>query len=259
MCSFTLQVLRIFYVVIALGTGIFGAGPAHAVLLTFSGPWDPTAANSGFSLRATAPGSSATMQLSPDRTIFIAHLTLANCYHGCGAFYLDNVSGNLPHGRVQFEWTLSTSDMTVDGQIAIDGADSTINDGARDILLYPSQFSGSADIDYQGGPFTFFNIGIGAETTGNTTAILEFGYFSAPDAPRVNFSSPSNAATKVAEPAGLAIFLLGVVVLFRLRKQRLDVACTGQLVAGPQRFQTTGWAAPSWTWTCSSPINIIRI
>ena len=227
MCSFSLQVLRICYSAIILATVIFGAGPAHAVLQTFSGPWNPIAANSGFSLRATAPGSSATMELSPDRTLFIAHLTLANCHHGCGAFYLDNVSGNLPHGRVQFEWTVSTSDMTIDGQIAIDGADSTLNDGARDILLYPSQFTGSADIDYQGGPFTFFNIGIGAENTGNTTAILEFGYFSAPDAPIMHLSSPSNAATTVAEPAGLAMFLLGVGALFRLRRQRPGMACTG--------------------------------
>ncbi len=226
MCSFKVEVLRIFYAAIILATGIFGAGSAHAVLQTFSGPWDPTAANSGFSLRATAPGSSATMELSSDHAFFSAHLTLANCYHGCGAFYLDNVSGNLPYGRVQFDWTFSTNDMTIDGQIAIDGADNTINDGARDILLYPSQFAGSADIDYQGGRFTFFNIGIGAENTGNTTAILEFRYFSAPDAPLLNVSSPSNAATTVAEPAGLVMFLLGVVVLFRLRRQRPGVACT---------------------------------
>ena len=220
MCSFKLKILRIFYAAIIIATGIFGAGPAQAVLQTFSGPWDPTAANSGFSLRATAPGSSATMELSSDRTLFIAHLNLANCHHGCGAFYLDNVSGNLPYGHVQFEWVVSTSDMTTDGQIAIDGADITINDGARDILLYPSQFSGSADIDYQGGRFTFFNIGIGAETTGNTTAVLEFGYFSAPDAPRRTLSRNSNAVTSVVEPAGMAIFLLGVVALFWLRGKR---------------------------------------
>ena len=96
MCYSKLPGLRIFYAVIILVAILIVAAPAHAVLQTFSGPWNPTATNSGFSLRATSPGSSATMEVSQDQSTFTAQLTLANCYQGCGAFYLDNTTGNLP-------------------------------------------------------------------------------------------------------------------------------------------------------------------
>jgi len=76
MCYFQLPVLRIIYSVIILVAIMIVAVPAHAVLQTFSGPWNPTAANSGFLLRATAPGSSATMEVSQDQSTFTAHLTL---------------------------------------------------------------------------------------------------------------------------------------------------------------------------------------
>lgn len=112
MCYSKLPGLRIFYAVIILVAILIVAAPAHAVLQTFSGPWNPTATNSGFSLRATSPGSSATMEVSQDQSTFTAQLTLANCYQGCGAFYLDNTTGNLPYGNIKFMWSVEMNDRT---------------------------------------------------------------------------------------------------------------------------------------------------
>ena len=161
------------------------------------------------------------MDVSFDQYTFTAHLTLVDCYQGCGAFYLENTAGNLPYGHVQFEWMVEMNDRTNDGQIDINGADITQNDGARDILFYPSQISGAADIDYQGGTFTFFNIGIGALDTGNTTATVVFSYFSAPEGPITNNAGPSMA---IAEPDGLAILLVGAMALYWLRRSRAAMA-----------------------------------
>lgn len=192
--------------------------PARATIQSFSGPWDPTNPFNGFSLRATDPGGSASMSLTPDLQTLTFQLTLTNCHSGCRAFYLDNATGALPHGEVQFDWIVELNDRTTDGQIAIDGADLTVNDGARDIPFYPSTFSGSADINYQGGVFTFFDIGIGAADTGSTTATVQLTYFSGPDAPISNAGQSGNAPINVSEPGAWAGLLLALGALYRVRR-----------------------------------------
>ena len=206
--------------VIVLVSVVLASSPARAVLQTFSGPWDPTNPTAGFSLRATDHGGAATMQVSPDGLTLTVQLTLTNCHQGCGAFYLDHAAGALPHGQVTFDWIVETNDRTVDGQIAINGADVTVNDGARDLLLYPSQFTGSADINYQGGLFTFFNIGIGAADTGSTTATVQLSYLSAPEAAIVSGRQTGGATTVVPEPAGWGALLVGLMAIYCFRRPR---------------------------------------
>ena len=206
------NIARLFIVV----AGTVFAVPAAATTQTFTGPWDPTNLSNGFSLRATNPGSSAAMVLGEDLSSLTATLTLNNCHSGCGAFYLDNSSVALPYGLVQFDWTVSMNDFTSDGQIAIDGADATINSGFRNQTLYPASVTGSANIDYQGGKFTFFKIGIGAEWTGSTTATVFFSNFSAPTAAVLSLSQPTN----VNEPAGWAMLVVAGMVIHRVRRPR---------------------------------------
>ena len=164
------------------------------------------------------------MSLAPDQQTLTIQLTLTNCRQGCGAFYLDNSTASLPYGEIQFAWTVSMNDFTNDGQIAINGADVTLNDGARDQYFVPSQVSGNADIFYSGGVFTFFNIGIGALTTGSTTATVQLTYFSAPDAPISNAGQSGNAPVGVGEPGAWGVLLLALGALGWTRRSRPRVS-----------------------------------
>jgi hypothetical protein len=205
------------FVIILVAASLFST-TAGAVLQTFSGPWDPTKPFNGFSLRATQTGSTATMTLGEDHSSLTIDLALNNCHHGCGAFYLDNSTGLLPHGHVQFDWTLAMNDYTSDGQIGIDGVDPNYNSGHRDAILYPFVLSGSADIDYEGGTFTIFNLGIGAEWTGSTTATLSLIDLSAPDALIQKTGPNSTTTTRINEPAGWGVLLLAGMVVYRVRR-----------------------------------------
>ncbi len=229
----------ICYVIILVSISLFSTA-AGAVITSFFSPWDPTNPLDGFSLRATQPGSSATITSNTDQSAVNIELILNNCRNGCGAFYLDNSSNRLPYGFVQFDWTLVMNDYSSDGQIAIDGVDPSYNSGFRNSELYPFVLSGTANINYRGGTFTFFNVGIGAVWNGSTTATIFLSNFTGPSAAALSSGTSSNSTNNVGEPAGWALLLLGGAVIYRLRRRR-----TGQLVGGPQRFQITGWAAPS--------------
>ena len=197
---------------------------AGAVVQTFSGPWDPTNPFDGFSLRATQAGSTARMVKSEDQSSITIELALNNCRNGCGAFYLDNSSGLLPYGQVQFDWTFAMNDYTSDGQIGIDGVDMSYNSGSRDAILYPFEISGSANIDYAGGTFTIFNLGIGAEWNGSTTATVFLSNLSAPDAPILSSAPSGNSTTNINEPAGWGMLLLAGTMMYWRRKSRSRIA-----------------------------------
>ena len=204
---------------LAICMGSFHPRDARATVTGFASVWDPTNVANGFQLIATDPSGSASMALTPDNQILTVTMALSACYTACGAFTFGSsgVLGTLPYGLVQFDWSLSNTDFTEDGQINISGADPTVSGPGT--WLYPNSTNeGTALIDYEGGSLSLFDITFGGYDTGTASATITMFNFTAPDSVAVALASQPSA---VLEPAGWSCMLVAGGVLTGLRRRRV--------------------------------------
>jgi hypothetical protein len=175
------------------------AGNAHANIVGFNGAWDPVNASGGLINGFAANGGGGTVDATvsgTDNSTLTLQFTNTSGPH---SIFFENYSDLLPAGTISYNWSV-TFDQSA-GWLLETGVYTDLPGNDHVGSISAGTYSGTVDLNYTGGYFSYANIGFGSGAYDATVVLTDFHYVGAA------------SVSAVPVPASLPLFGAGLAGL----------------------------------------------